>query len=113
MNSPLYTIAATAVLGLSAISYTAVADNEPVSQDSTTTLRLLVQSDQLRHPTTLRVGDRIDNAHLQLIEAPGLYGLSLPPTGHRYAIVADHLVRIDPKDGQVLSILREIDPARE
>lgn len=113
MNSPLYIIAATAVLGLSAISYTAVADNQPVVQDSTATLRLLASSADPHTTPRLKVGQRVDAAHIQLVDAPGVYGLSLPPDGNRYAIVAEHVVRVDPQTGKILSILRPIDPDRE
>ncbi len=113
MKSPLYIIAATAVLGLSVISYTAVAEDQTAPQDSTATLRLLAGSEQPVVPLDLRVGDRVDDAVLQLIDAPGTYGLSLPPAGHRYAIVSGHIVRIDPRNGKILSILRQIDPDRQ
>lgn len=113
MQSPLYIIAATAVLGLSAISYTAVAEDQPLMQNSTSTLRLLAASDHTVAPLDMRVGDRVDGEHLHLITAPGAYGLSLPPAGNRYAIVGEHIVRIDPRNGKILSILRPIDPARE
>lgn len=57
----------------------------------------------------LKVGDILSPNQLRIVDEPGVYGLSLPPPGDRYAIVDDQLVRIDPVNGKVLSILRRVD----
>lgn len=57
----------------------------------------------------LQVGARLDPARLHPVKRPGLYGMSDPPPGSRYGIVEGRLIRYDPGNAQVLSIIREVD----
>ena len=57
----------------------------------------------------VRVGDRVDLRRLHRITRPGLYGMSHPPTGSRYGIVNGNLIRYDPRNVRVLSIIRLLD----
>lgn len=54
----------------------------------------------------LATGDILSPDQVEFIDHPGRYGLGTQLRGSRYAIVGDHLVRIDPATMQVLSILR-------
>lgn len=54
----------------------------------------------------ISVGDVIVWDDIHVITRPGLYGLSIPPDGDRYAIVDGRLVRVDEGTGKILSILR-------
>ncbi|MDF3853732.1 hypothetical protein ACDP63_06285 [Paracoccus sp. P2] len=60
-------------------------------------------------PAMLRVGDRLDSARLHPVTRPGLYGMSEAPSGSRYGIVDGKLIRYDPENAQVLSIIRQVD----
>ncbi|WP_313353304.1 hypothetical protein [Paracoccus sp. (in: a-proteobacteria)] len=60
-------------------------------------------------PAMLRVGDHLDNARLHPVTRPGLYGMSEAPSGSLYGIVDGKLIRYDPKNAQVLSIIRQVD----
>ncbi len=57
----------------------------------------------------LRVGGTVDAALLHPVTRPGLYGMSQPPAGSRYGIIAGQLIRYDPDSVQVLSIIRQVD----
>lgn len=57
----------------------------------------------------LLVGQIIDLDRVHMITRPGRYGLSGAPSGNRYAIVDGKLIRVDPKTGQILSILRSVE----
>lgn len=52
------------------------------------------------------VGDKLPAGQVHIITNPGLYGLGPAPAGSAYAVANGMLIRIDPKSGQVLSILR-------
>lgn len=52
------------------------------------------------------VGDKLAAGEVHIITNPGRYGLGPPPSGSAYAVAHGMLIRIDPKSGQVLSILR-------
>ena len=52
------------------------------------------------------IGETLPPDSLHLIERPGLYGLGPEPPGSRYAVANGHLIRIDAKTLQVLSVLR-------
>lgn len=52
------------------------------------------------------VGDSIDWDDVHVITRPGLYGLGVPPSGQRYAIVDGRLVRVDRETGRILSVVR-------
>lgn len=52
------------------------------------------------------VGDKLATAEVHIINNPGRYGLGPPPAGSAYAVAHGMLIRIDPKSGQVLSIMR-------
>jgi hypothetical protein len=54
----------------------------------------------------LAPGDIVPADQVDFIERPGHYGLGSDLRGSRYAIIDDHLVRIDPHTLQVKSILR-------
>lgn len=58
---------------------------------------------------SLRVGGTVDAALLHPVTRPGLYGMSQPPAGSRYGIIAGQLIRYDPDSVQVLSIIRQVD----
>lgn len=51
-------------------------------------------------------GDVLPAEEVHIISKPGLYGLGPEPAGSKYAIAHGMLIRIDPKTGKVLSILR-------
>ncbi|WP_167626654.1 RcnB family protein [Paracoccus luteus] len=55
------------------------------------------------------VGDRIDWNHVHVVTRPGLYGLTEPPRGQRYAIVDGRLVRVDSGTARILSIIRLVE----
>ncbi len=52
------------------------------------------------------VGDVLPAEEVHIISQPGLYGLGPEPADSKYAIAHGMLIRIDPKTGKVLSILR-------
>lgn len=52
------------------------------------------------------VGDILDLSTVHIIRDPGRYGLGVPPSGNRYAIVDGRLVRVDSETGRLLSIIR-------
>ena len=54
-------------------------------------------------------GTVIDWRDVHVITRPGLYGLTDPPAGQRYAIVDGRLVRIDRDSSKILSIIRLVD----
>lgn len=56
-------------------------------------------------PRSFRVGDIAPPGQLHRITAPGLYGLSDPPTGDAYGVLDGELVRLDAATGQILSVL--------
>ncbi|MFC3570286.1 hypothetical protein [Paracoccus sp. TOH] len=60
-------------------------------------------------PAPPRVGDRLDKARLHQVTRPGLYGMSLPPAGSLYGIVDGKLIRYNPENAQILSIIRQVD----
>ncbi|MBK4215267.1 hypothetical protein JJJ17_04935 [Paracoccus caeni] len=55
------------------------------------------------------VGDVVSLEQAVIVEQPEDYGLALAPEGDRYAIINDMLVRIDPENGKILSILRPVE----
>ena len=55
------------------------------------------------------VGTAVDWDDVHVITRPGLYGLSEPPKGQRYAIVDGRLVRVDRESSKILSIIRLVD----
>lgn len=55
------------------------------------------------------VGNVVDWDHVHIVTRPGLYGLSEPPNGQRYAIVDGRLVRVDSQTSKILSIIRLVD----
>ncbi|MFO1139910.1 MAG: hypothetical protein U1E41_12640 [Paracoccus sp. (in: a-proteobacteria)] len=57
----------------------------------------------------VRVGQSVQADKLHRITRPGLYGMSEPPGGSAYGVVDGRLIRYDPKDGRVLSIIRQVD----
>lgn len=52
------------------------------------------------------VGDTLPADQIHIVTKPGLYGLGPEPPESKYAVAHGKLIRIDPKTGQVLSILR-------
>ncbi|RMC37883.1 hypothetical protein [Paracoccus alkanivorans] len=52
------------------------------------------------------VGDTLPPDQVHIITNPGLYGLGPEPAGSKYAVAGGKLIRINPKTGKVLSILR-------
>ncbi|WP_199260225.1 hypothetical protein [Paracoccus binzhouensis] len=60
-------------------------------------------------PAPPRVGERLDKARLHRVTRPGLYGMSRPPAGSLYGIVDGKLIRYDPENAQILSIIRQVD----
>lgn len=54
-------------------------------------------------------GTVIDWRDVHVITRPGLYGLTDPPAGQRYAIVDGRLVRVDRDSSKILSIIRLVD----
>lgn len=52
------------------------------------------------------VGDTLPSDQIHIVTKPGLYGLGPEPPDSKYAVAHGKLIRIDPKTGQVLSILR-------
>lgn len=63
----------------------------------------------LRIPHRLRVGSHIDPSHLHIITRPGLYGIGNAPRGSNYGIVDGRLVRFDPQNMQILSVVRMVE----
>lgn len=57
----------------------------------------------------LGAGSVIDWDDVHVVTRPGLYGLSEPPTGQRFAIVDGRLVRVDSQTSKILSIIRLVD----
>lgn len=57
----------------------------------------------------ISIGDIINWDLAHAVTRPGLYGLSNPPSGNRYAIVDGRLVRVNRDNGKILSILRVVD----
>lgn len=57
----------------------------------------------------LRVGERLNPRDLHMIQRPGLYGISQSPEGSAYGVVQGRLIRFDPGNLQVQSIIREVD----
>lgn len=59
-------------------------------------------------PATLpvQVGQAVDAQRVHLIERPGLYGLGPQPSNSQYAVVNSTLVRIDPAQMIVQSVIR-------
>lgn len=57
----------------------------------------------------VQIGGRLDPARLHPVTRPGLYGMSQPPSGSRYGIVEGRLIRYDPDNAQVLSVIREVE----
>lgn len=62
-----------------------------------------------KHDIRLGIGDLIDWNDVHVVTRPGRYGLSMPPSGNRYAIVDGQLVRVNEDSGKILSILRLVD----
>lgn len=58
--------------------------------------------------TMPRIGERIDPARLHPVRRPGLYGIGEPPEGSRYGIVDGRLIRYDPGETRLLSIIRPV-----
>lgn len=56
----------------------------------------------------VRVGDVLKLGGIHVVTRPGLYGLGVPPSGDQYAVVGNHLLRVDGETGKVLSILRTV-----
>lgn len=54
----------------------------------------------------LSVGDILDLGAIHIVRDPGRYGLGVPPSGNRYAIVDGRLVRVNSETGRLLSIIR-------
>ena len=108
MRMPLKPIAATAILGLSIVSGFAVA--QTAGDADMAALDENVSAAQVQDSSaTVQVGDVVASENLQLVEQPEKFGLSNAPDGDRYALVDDLLVRVDPANGKILSILREVD----
>lgn len=57
----------------------------------------------------LGAGSVIDWNDVHVVTRPGLYGLSEPPAGQRFAIVDGRLVRVDSQTSKILSIIRLVD----
>lgn len=55
------------------------------------------------------VGNVVDWDTVHVVTRPGLYGLSDPPSGQRYAIVDGRLVRVDGQTSKILSVIRLVD----
>ncbi|MCZ0961121.1 hypothetical protein [Paracoccus benzoatiresistens] len=97
MTGKLIAIAAASVTAVIGAIY---ADHGPQAQGA---------PDHALRPSPLPVlapGDVIPADQVDFIERPGHYGLGSGVRGSRYAIVGDHLVRIDPETLQLKSILR-------
>lgn len=138
MNAPRYIIAAAAVLGFAVSPFAAVANpgngnkqgqkgvKSPNSQNLVKRAKSGVVYAQGCPPglakkspacvppgqakrNAVRVGDVVDLRRVHIVTQPGAYGLSVPPSGDRYAIVDGRLVRVDSGTGKILSILRLID----
>ncbi len=98
--------AAVVVLGPLAAT-TIGADSQPAAMQP---LRL-AQPAQLSAPRAVQVGgvavgDRLDSARLHVITRPGLYGLNGNAPGDRFGILDGMLVRFDPDDMRLKSIIR-------
>lgn len=62
-----------------------------------------------KHDIRHGIGDFIDWNDVHVVTRPGRYGLSMPPSGNRYAIVDGQLVRVNEDSGKILSILRLVE----
>ncbi|MGR3199971.1 MAG: hypothetical protein ACU0HS_01305 [Paracoccus sp. (in: a-proteobacteria)] len=61
-----------------------------------------------RQDATVVVGDIASEHQVHMITRPGRYGLSSPPAGDAYAVVAGHIVRLDPTSKRIESVLRPV-----
>lgn len=57
-------------------------------------------------PVRPRIGEPVAPESLHLVRRPGLYGVSDPAPGMRYAVVGSSLVRIEEATNVVRSIVR-------
>ncbi|MFD1881439.1 hypothetical protein [Paracoccus pacificus] len=57
----------------------------------------------------IQVGRIYDRDTIHYITEPGRYGLGAPPSGSRYAVIGNRLVRVDSQTDQVLSIIRLVE----
>lgn len=53
-----------------------------------------------------QIGVPADEASVHLIDRPGLYGVSDPAPGMRYAVIGSSLVRIEPDTNIVRAVIR-------
>lgn len=105
-------IATAASLGLMVLPFFVVAHNQNFAQAHARSagqrMQLFQAKSQDAGDSPVRVGDIIDVKQIDIVEQPEIYGLGNTPIGHRYAIVDNQLIRVSPKTGKVLSILRQI-----
>lgn len=59
--------------------------------------------------TAPRIGETVDPRALHPVRRPGLYGLSSSPEGSSYGVIGGKLIRYDPRNMRVQSIVRQVD----
>lgn len=59
---------------------------------------------------SVSVGDVVAPRDVHAVPQPEKFGLGPAPKDSRYAIIEDHLVRLDEKSGRVLTIIRPVKP---
>ena len=101
---PLAAVAAGTVLGLAALT----APNTIPTRGLPDPVPVCAQPCDGSGPALPAIGQPADPALLHRVTMPGRYGLSQPPAGQDFAIIAGHLVRVDAVDGRVLSVLRPV-----
>lgn len=55
------------------------------------------------------IGQRLEPESLHRIKRPGLYGISQSPDGSAYGVAEGRLIRFDPAELRVQSVIREVD----
>ena len=89
---------------LAAILLLSVAATELISDAGVTSAPLASMAGADDHD--IKAGDILQADDIHLISQPGRYGLGPEQPGSRYAVVSRTLIRIDPQNLKILSILR-------
>lgn len=67
-------------------------------------------NDEPTNRGSVSVGDVVAPRDVHAVPQPSKFGLGPAPKDSRYAIIEDHLVRLDEKSGRVLTIIRPVKP---
>ena len=67
-------------------------------------------NDETTGRASVSVGDVVTPRDVHAVPQPAKFGLGPAPKDSRYAIIDDHVVRLDERSGKVLTIIRPVKP---